>query len=87
MKKVIFTALVAIVAVGGAFASVFTPAKKQPANVYTYYVEGDCNTPVYCSAEFEGPVCSLEYQGLTVYDSQGCLGGHEVSNILGRKQP
>lgn len=84
MKKVIFTALVAIVAVGGAFAGKQTPAKKQLENVYTYYLEGACDIPYNCSPEFEGPICSDIFSGSIVYDEQGCTIGHEVETVLGK---
>ena len=84
MKKVIFTALVAIVAVGGAFAGKTAPAKKQLENVYTYYLQGACDVPYTCSPEFEGPICSDLFSNQIVYDSEGCVLGHEVQTVLGK---
>ena len=85
MKRVIFSVLVAIVVTTGAFATISAPAAKQAENVYTYYLDGECDKPVYCSPEYTGPVCSQEFQGRVVYDSEGCFAGHEVTTILGRK--
>ena len=84
-KQFLGLALLATVAVSGAFATMKTPVKKQPANVYTYYLEGDCNTPQYCSTDYQGAICSEEFSGLTVYDEQGCAIGHEVTNIIGKR--
>lgn len=85
MKKVIFSVLVAIVVTTGAFATVNAPAVKQAENVYTYYLENECETPVYCSPEYDGAVCATEFAGRIVYDSQGCISGHEVTTIIGKK--
>ncbi|MDR6785245.1 hypothetical protein ABIE26_003944 [Pedobacter africanus] len=89
VKQCVAFALVATLAISGAFASVYkTAVKVQPANVYTYYLDIDCDTPVQCSTEIiDGVLCSESFQGLTVYDAPGCVGGHETTNILGKRQP
>lgn len=84
-KQFLGLALLATVAAGSVYASVNNPVTKQPANVYTYYLEGNCDQPQYCSPEFEGAVCQEEFSGLTVYDEAGCIAGHEVSSIIGKK--
>ncbi|MDR6784589.1 hypothetical protein ABIE26_003235 [Pedobacter africanus] len=84
-KSLLGLALMVTLASGAVYATINNPVKKQPANVYTYYLDNECDKPVYCSPEFEGPICSEEFEGRVVYDSEGCLGGHEVTTILGRK--
>ena len=86
-KSLLGLALMVTLASGAVYATMNTPIKKQPANVYTYYLENECDTPVQCSPEFEGPVCSEVFEGRIVYDAQGCQVGHEVTTILGKKQP
>lgn len=71
---------------GGAFAfQNQTVEAKKTATTYTYYLEDECNTPVTCDTEFNGTACSVEYDGITVYDSPSCLSGHEVANVLGKR--
>ncbi|MDR6783319.1 hypothetical protein ABIE26_000193 [Pedobacter africanus] len=85
MKRSFLTfVLLAIVAVGGVFATQKAPVAQTPLNSYVYYIENDCDKPVICSTEYEGPVCADVYSDVTVYNSPGCLGGHEVTNVLGR---
>jgi hypothetical protein len=84
-KQLLVLAVLATVAVSGAVASVFTPAKKQAENVYTYYLEGDCSTPVYCSPEFDGAICEQEFDGLKVYSAPGCDNANETNLIIGKR--
>lgn len=85
-KSLLGLALMVTLASGAVYATINHPVKKQPANVYTYYLEGECDIPVSCSPEYTGPICSEEFEGRIVYDAQGCITGHEVTTILGRKQ-
>jgi len=84
-KSILGLALLATVTVGGAYATINTPAKKQAENVYTYYLEGDCSTPQYCSPEYEGAICALEFEGSIVYDAPGCDAGHITNTIIGKR--
>jgi hypothetical protein len=86
MKKAIF-AVMALVAVAGGAAAFQNSAvaAKKTATQYTYYLENDCDTPVICDTEFTGTACSVEYNGLTVYDAPNCLNGHEVITVLGKR--
>jgi type 1 fimbria pilin len=86
-KSLLGLALMVTLASGAVYATINNPVKKQPANVYTYYLEGECDVPVNCSPEYTGPICSEQFEGLAVYNSPGCLPANEVTNILGRKQP
>ncbi|SMC43870.1 hypothetical protein [Pedobacter africanus] len=86
MRKAIFAAVALLAVAGGAFAfqnSAVTT--KKTATAYTYYLENECNTPVTCDTEFNGTACSIEYDGITVYDAPNCVSGHEVVTVLGKR--
>ncbi|MDR6782665.1 putative alpha/beta hydrolase family protein [Pedobacter africanus] len=86
MKKAIF-AVMALVAVAGGAAAFqnSTVEAKKTATQYTYYLENDCETPVICDTQVQGTACSIEYDGISVYDAPNCLSGHEVGIVLGNK--
>lgn len=84
-KSILGLALLAVVAIGSAFANTNAPASPKPEVVYTYYLEGDCDTPLYCSPEYTGVVCSEAFKDYVVYDAPDCIDGHVVSTIIGKR--
>lgn len=85
MKRSFLTlALLATVAIGGAFATQGVPVNQSTQDNYIYYLENNCDTPIECNDEFEGPQCSVEFSNIVVYNSPSCISGHEASNVLGR---
>ncbi|MNL00818.1 hypothetical protein D3C87_1212610 [compost metagenome] len=84
MKKVILTALVAIVAVGGAFAGKHAPVKTQAESEYTYYEHGICDTPITCSDEGLGALCSEYFESTVLYNLPGCNVANQVTFPLGK---
>ncbi|MNY61805.1 hypothetical protein D3C86_1985270 [compost metagenome] len=70
---------------GGAFATIYTPAKTQKtANTYTYYEQDACNVEIICDDSFEGPLCSEQYENTVLYSAPGCQFQHVVATPLGK---
>jgi hypothetical protein len=71
MKKHLFTAALAIVAIGAAVAGTATkPVSESKLTTFTYYQSPNCNTPITCDTEAEGPACT-NLVG-PVYQLPGC---------------
>jgi len=88
MKKAIFVAMAFVLVASGVYATQnLTTAAPKAENVYTYYLEDDCDNPISCSPEYTGPICSEYFEGSIVYDAPGCLPVHQTTSIIGRKQP
>ena len=86
MKKIIIVASAFGLIAGGTYAVQKQPAKAPRAEtVYVYYLESDCNTPISCSPDYEGVICSEAFTGLIVYDVPGCDAGHQTNNIIGKR--
>lgn len=61
-----------------------TAAAQKPVGSYTYYVDGNCDVPVICDDQYEGPSCAQELGTSIVYDAPGCQVAHQTTNILGK---
>ena len=85
MKKQLFAlALVAVLGTGGAFAGKSSTVKTDAVSEYTYYQEGICDTPITCSDEGTGALCSEYFSSTVLYHLPGCETINQVAVPLGK---